>query len=93
MKKNVRFHLFISGRVQGVLFRDRMRAMANKFNVFGWVRNLSDGRVEAVVEGEEKDVFNLVEWAKRGPILARVDKVEIEEEEYRGEFNKFEIRY
>jgi acylphosphatase len=93
MKKNIRVHLFISGRVQGVFFRDRMRSYAKKLNVTGWVRNLNDGRVEAILEGEEENVLKVIGWAKKGPLLARVDNVDVREEEYKKEFNEFEIRY
>ena len=93
MKKGARVHLLISGRVQGVLFRDRTKARAKKLGLFGWVKNLSDGRVEAVLEGEEENIFKLIEWAKRGPIFARVDNVIIKWEDYKGEFNKFNIQY
>lgn len=93
MGRKIRVRLVISGRVQGVFFRYNMRREALKLGVTGWVRNLPDGRVEAVVEGDEEKVEKLVEWAHRGPPLARVDEVEITREEYKGEFNSFEIVY
>ena len=93
MSKKIRVHLFISGRVQGVFFRHNMRREALKLGVTGWVRNLPDGRVEAVIEGEEEKVEKLVEWAHRGPPLARVDEVKIIREDYKGEFETFEIIY
>ena len=88
-----RVHLFISGRVQGVFFRYNTKKVAEKLGVFGWVRNLEDGRVEVVAEGEEDKIDKLIEFCKRGPPLARVDKVEVKEEEFRGKFDRFEIKY
>jgi len=93
MVKMVRAHLFISGRVQGVFFRANMRRVAREHGVKGWVRNLPDGRVEAVLEGPEDAVKKVIEWAHRGPPLARVERVEVHWEEYKGEFNDFSIRY
>ena len=91
MKK--RIHVFISGRVQGVFFRTAAKELADELGVTGWIRNLSDGRVEAVVEGDEEKLKEMIEFFKKGPPLARVDKIEIIEEEYKGEFNTFMIRY
>ncbi len=88
-----RVHLIISGIVQGVFFRSTMKRMADILGVKGWVKNRWDGKVEAVLEGEESAVEKLIEWAHKGPPYARVDKVEIEEEEYLGEFDNFHIRY
>ena len=61
--------------------------------MFGWVRNLDDGRVEAVLEGDEEKVSRLVEWAHGGPANARVKDVEIKNEKYTNEFSKFEVLY
>ncbi|RLE60332.1 MAG: acylphosphatase [Thermoprotei archaeon] len=90
---NVRAHIFVSGIVQGVFFRATMREVARKYGVTGWVRNLPDGRVEAVLEGPEEAVKKVIEWAHRGPPLARVEKVEVKWEEYKGEFKDFNIRW
>jgi acylphosphatase len=89
----VRAHVFVSGLVQGVFFRASMREVAQRYGVTGWVRNLPDGRVEAVIEGEEDKVLKVIEWARRGPPLARVENVEVVWEEYRGEFKDFRIRW
>ncbi len=89
----IRVHIFISGRVQGVLFRAETRRKARKLGLYGFVQNLSDGRVEAVLEGEKEKVEKLIELAKRGPFFAKVESIEIKEEEYQGEFDSFEIRY
>jgi len=88
-----RVHLFITGKVQGVFFRQAMKVIAIKNNATGWVRNLKDGRVEAVIEGEDLDVSNVVEWSHAGPANARVEDVEIRNEQHKGEFAKFEVLY
>lgn len=72
-------HLRIHGRVQGVWFRESMRLEAERLNVTGWVRNTPDGQVEAIVQGPAEAVAALIEWAHRGPPLARVERVEIGE--------------
>lgn len=89
MKKRV--HLFISGRVQGVFFRDSTRQMALAMGLKGFVRNLPDGRVEAVIEGEEGPVDRLTRWCHAGPPGALVTHVEIGEEPFTDEFKTFEI--
>ena len=88
-----RVRLFIKGKVQGVFFRQALKVMAKKNNVNGWVRNLNDGRVEAVLEGEDLDVSTLVEWSHAGSANARVEDVEIRNERFTGEFSKFEVLY
>jgi acylphosphatase len=80
----VRYRVLISGRVQGVFFRDTCRRLAMEHGVSGWVRNLPDGRVEAVFEGPAQDVGRLVEWTRRGPRLAVVDHVTVEAEQPEG---------
>jgi acylphosphatase len=71
-----RAHVFVSGRVQGVFFRQKTKQQAKGFGVTGFVRNLPDGRVEAVFEGEEKTVKSLVEYCHHGPSYANVTNVE-----------------
>ena len=88
----VRAHIFVSGRVQGVFFRVETRYEAMKRNVAGWVRNTSGGRVEAIFEGEREDVKKLIEFCRKGPSGARVTKVDVQWEEYSGEFKDFKIR-
>ena len=88
-----RVHLFIKGKVQGVFFRQAMKVTAKKNNASGWVKNLKDGRVEAIIEGEDLAVSNVVEWCHAGPANARVEDVEIRNEKYKGEFEKFEVLY
>ncbi len=88
-----RIHIFVTGRVQGVSFRQSTRVMAIKNKVNGWVRNLDDGRVEIVAEGEESNVNTLANWCKTGPANSRVDEFELSEENSTGEFENFEVRY
>ena len=90
--KKVRAHLLISGRVQGVAFRYYTQDIAQSLEIEGWVRNCWDGKVEIVVEGEEEKVKKLINWCYKGPGSAIVEKVDIEWEKYRGEFNSFAIR-
>jgi acylphosphatase len=87
----VRVHLWIAGRVQGVFFRQETARAARAAGVAGWVRNLGDGRVEAVFEGEASSVGSVVEWARTGPVMARVGEVRVEEETPAGE-SGFRIR-
>jgi acylphosphatase len=68
-------HLLIQGRVQGVWFRESMRREAKRLGVTGWVRNTPDGAVEAVVQGSAEAVDALIEWARSGPPMARVDGI------------------
>lgn len=89
----IRAHIFVSGRVQGVFFRLETQHEARRRNVDGWVRNLPDGRVEAVFEGERDDVERLVEFSRRGPSGAKVTRVEVQWERYTGEFRGFRMRY
>jgi acylphosphatase len=86
-----RVHVFVSGRVQGVNFRWNTKIFADKLGVNGWVRNLPDGRVEIVAEGDEKEIERFLNYVKKGPLLAKVSKVEIKEEEYENEFDGFSI--
>ncbi len=88
-----RVHLFIEGRVQGVWYRAFTRDVAIKNNIRGWVRNLPDGRVEAVFEGEESDIEKALAECYKGPPAAHVTKIDIDRQTYKGEFSGFEIRY
>ena len=89
----VRKHIYISGRVQGVGFRANARQKAQAYDVKGWIKNLFDGRVEAVVEGEQDSVQKMVKYLKRGPSFANVTDVEINDEPPTGNFNTFSIKY
>ena len=87
----VKVHVLISGRVQGVYFRESTRAVATELGVTGWVRNLRDGRVEVVGEGEEAAVRRLIAWCREGPPGARVSRVNAEWREPTGEFGAFRV--
>lgn len=89
----IRTHIFVSGKVQGVFFRSGTRDKALELGIAGWVRNLGDGRVEAVFEGKQEDIEKMVEWCRRGPQYAQVENVEVVPEGYRGEFKGFIVRY
>ena len=91
MTDRMRAHVFISGRVQGVFFRANTRDQAQKRDVDGWVKNLEDGRVEAVFEGESETVQSMVEWCHEGSPAAEVREVSVSEEEPKG-LEGFEIR-
>ena len=81
----IRRRVVVSGRVQGVFFRDSTRREASRRGVAGWVTNRPDGSVEAVFEGEPEAVEALVAWSGRGPDRARVDRQTVTEEEPEGE--------
>jgi acylphosphatase len=81
----------VSGRVQGVFFRDSVRRRAEAVGVAGWARNTEDGTVEAVLEGDRQAVDELVEFCRRGPSRAEVAAVEVVEEEPEG-LSGFEVR-
>jgi acylphosphatase len=87
----VRYRVLVSGRVQGVFFRDSCRRVAEEHDVGGWVRNLPDGRVEAVFEGPPDDVRLLIDWARHGPRRAVVDDIAVHPERPEG-LTTFRIR-
>lgn len=87
----VRTHVVVAGRVQGVWFRQSCRERARAEGVAGWVRNRSDGAVEAVFEGEEEAVDRMLAWVAIGPPRARVDRTEVRREDPVGE-RSFEVR-
>jgi len=88
-----RVHLLISGRVQGVSFRFAAREEARELGLKGWVKNLQDGRIEAVAEGEDAPVEEFVKYCRKGPPGAHVKSVEITEEEPLNDLAGFEIEY
>lgn len=91
--KIVRVHIWISGSVQGVFFRESTKKQASALRVVGWVKNLPDGRVEAVFEGPEDKVAQLLAWCQTGPAGARVSSVEIKHEQPTGQLESFKILY
>lgn len=90
---SVRAHVYITGRVQGVNFRYYTRQQAVRLGLGGWVRNLRDGRVEAVIEGKKAVVDQMLAWCEQGPSSARVDRIEVEWEDMSERMNDFTIRY
>ena len=89
--KRRKLHLHIFGLVQGVSFRYVAREQARALGVTGWVRNRPDGSVELVAVGEEQALAALLEWARRGPLGARVDRIEQSASETEEEFERFTI--
>ena len=90
--ESVRAHLLVSGRVQGVYFRATAAEEGGRLGLTGWVRNLPDGRVEAVVEGPRERVEGFVTWCGSGPPSARVTDVTTRWQEPSAEFTSFTIR-
>ena len=88
-----RAHVGVKGRVQGVCFRAETQYEARRLGICGWVRNLRDGSVEAVFEGEESDVERMIQWCKQGPIGAIVKDVSVNWEDYREEFDRFSVTF
>ena len=89
----IRAHVIVTGNVQGVFYRAETAARAKQYEITGWVRNLPDGRVEAILEGEEINVQKIVEFCRKGPPNARVVDLEITRHEWKGEFESFTIRH
>lgn len=88
-----RLRVWIQGRVQGVWFRDSTRSQALDLGLYGWVRNLPDGRVEAVFEGPEEKLKQILAWCHQGSPASRVDRVEAQWGKARGEFSDFRITF
>lgn len=86
-------HVIISGRVQGVFFRANTQQKAEQLGVNGWVRNTSDGKVEAVFVGDKQKVDEIIKWCHQGSSMAEVENVEIEEKESTDEYSDFTIKY
>ena len=91
MKTNV--HVIISGRVQGVWFRASTKQKAEQLGLTGWVRNTSDGCVEAVFEGEEDQVKEMIKWCYQGPPLSKVEQVDIKNQSVTNGFEGFIIKF
>ena len=88
-----RAHVTVSGNVQGVFFRARTVDRANQLGVTGWVRNLPDAKVEAVIEGDKGRVEAMVEFCSKGPEGSEVKNIDVKWKEYTGEFQDFKITY
>ncbi len=89
---NTRVYVLVSGKVQGVFFRSSAKKRAEELHLTGWVKNLDDGRVEAVFEGEKEKVDKMVEWCRKGPDYADVKDIQVIPEEYTGDFKDFSVR-
>jgi len=87
-----RVHLKIKGQVQRVFFRSNIRSWASMLGVTGWVKNTED-YVEAILEGDQEQIQELIHFCREGPKGSIVDDVEVEEQKYRGEYINFEIKY
>lgn len=88
-----RAHIFVSGMVQGVFFRAFTEEVARSNHLTGWVRNLPDGRVEALMEGEKGDIGRAMEALYQGPPASRVENIDLSWEEPTGEFHSFFVKY
>jgi acylphosphatase len=86
-----RAHVKISGQVQGVFFRDSTRQKAEELGLAGWVKNVPDGRVEALFEGPSERVREMVRWCEEGPQRASVANVDIDFENASGDLGGFEV--
>lgn len=89
--KTVRAHVFIEGRVQGVFYRAWIREQVQELGLGGWARNLEDGRVEAVFEGEKGKVGEMIEKCKTGSKFAKVNHIDVTWEKASGEFKTFQV--
>lgn len=86
-------HLIFYGKVQGVFYRDNTQKKASELRLKGYVRNLQDGTVEAIVQGSEEKLKELIEFCKNNPGYSKVEKIDVEEQELSDEFDGFEVRY
>ncbi len=89
----VRASVRIQGKVQGVNYRYNTLQAARRHNVTGWVKNLSDGDVQAVFEGEEDQVRRLIDWCREGSPAAHVENIDVDWQESAGEFSAFDIAH
>ena len=89
----IELYVLISGRVQGVWFRANTKNKADELGLSGWVKNTIDGKVEAVFEGDGKNIFNMIEWCSKGPSNAKVSKIEIIKKKYSKNYDNFSIIY
>jgi len=89
----IRAHIIVSGKVQGVFYRAETASKAKRLNITGWIRNLPDGRVEAVFEGESTEVEKMLAFCSRGPANAYVVSMDVRRQEWKGEFENFTVRY
>ena len=88
-----RWHFLMTGKVQGVFFRAHMQRVASSLGVTGWVKNLADGRVEAILEGTEIHLGVMQDWCREGPPGASVSNIEVIDEPYTGDYTDFSVRH
>lgn len=93
MTQKIQIRVKITGRVQGVCFRAGTKNEADRLGLKGWVRNQTDGSVEALFEGEPDVVAQMTEWCRKGPYPARVDQVQTETPKTLSGFTRFDILY
>lgn len=91
MKKNV--HITINGKVQGIWFRANTKQKAEQLGITGWVKNIPNGSVEAIFEGEENCIKEMIDWCQHGPPQAKVENIEIKEQSITNGFDEFLIKY
>jgi len=92
-QNKIRAHIIAKGKVQGVYFRQNAQRICNEYRVTGWVLNVDDGSVEAILEGDKNSVEDAIGWFKVGPPNAHVEKIELSYDKYSGEFQGFRISY
>ena len=86
-------HILVTGKVQGVFFRQATKVIAIKNKVTGWVKNLENGQVEILFEGDDKNVNSVIDWCHNGPANSRVDEIKIKQQEFSGQYSNFEVLY
>ena len=86
-------HCFVSGRVQGVFFRSCTKEKAIELGLTGWVKNLTDGRVEAMIYGEKDKISIIKEWLQQGPNASKVEKINTSKEQFDPSYTSFKIVY
>jgi len=87
-----RIRVIILGKVHGVSFRASAKEKADSLGISGWIKNNQDGTVEAIFEGEEKKIEEILSWCRKGPVHAKVKNVKVSEESYKGEFKDFKVK-
>lgn len=92
MSNNRRVHLLVTGRVQGVGFRANAQQMARSLGLTGWIRNLQSEKVEIVAEGSPEAIDQMTRWTDVGPLMARVESVEVRYYPPTGEFSDFSVK-
>ena len=93
MQKKARVHLIIHGYVQGIFYRASTRETALSLGLSGWVRNMTDGSVEALFEGPVENLHDAVEWCRQGPPGAKVTRIDEKWSDSKAEFDSFEINH